>query len=201
MVRHFMQSRVGSAGTMLVVNSGGQQEVDSFGDLRPSWDFSLFQPGARAATQSGDMSNFTNGIAELPSQELSELSNITTTFDAASCTLLLHFLETDETKLDLLTEIAKHLRPGSPLALVTLTGDKHEPEFERQLAAWRMNLECWSNETLSKTDIERELDQVRSLPLITQGRLSELMNEAGFEQSTLFYATYFCRGWIALKKS
>lgn len=173
MTRAFFESTLPLESHILLANSGGNKEVEELSPRNSGWKFSHL-----------------NTLRD---------NHRASTFDAAACLFLLHFLPDDGAKLSLLFEIARRLKKGSPFVLVTLTGDRTEPEFARQLAAWKIQLQQSTMNSTTTIDIDSELDSVRNLPLTTQGRISELLGQAGFEQQTLFYATYFCRGWVVVK--
>lgn len=198
MIRNFIISQVGDRGKILVANSGNHLELDAFGSGFPNLTFSVYQAEDCVDPAPNNFSQSNLNLFEM--EKLTDLDSDPRIYDAAICSFLIHFLNDDDTKLEVLKNISNRLKSGSPFILVTCTGDRSEPEFERQLKAWAVNLEENSKIDSTLLNIEQELENVRNLPLITQGRLSELMSAAGFHQSSLFYATYFCRGWVSLKK-
>lgn len=173
MTQTFLKSILPSEAQILLANSGGNKEIEELSPDNPGWKF------AHLNTLYDNQNN--------------------STFNAAVSLFLLHFLADDGSKLTLLSQISHRLKKGSPFVLVTLSGDRTEPEFERQLAAWKIHLLKSAISPTEKVDLEGELESVRNLPLITQGRISQLLSQAGFEQQSLFYATYFCRGWVVVK--
>ncbi|MCL5077525.1 MAG: class I SAM-dependent methyltransferase [Actinobacteria bacterium] len=196
LVHTFLSSHLGTSKTILIANSGGLNETKALQTSNPTWQMAVYQPDD-AATSQNESSNRPDQFSVSGLSSLLLDDSIDQLYDGAFCNLLLHFLD-NETKLKLLKSISSHLKPGSPFVLVTLTGDRAEPEFDRQLDAWKMTLDK-SNGILT-INSEAEANQVKTLPLVTQGTLSKLLEDSGFEQSTLFYATYFCRGWVLLKR-
>ncbi|GIN97276.1 hypothetical protein J6TS1_31460 [Siminovitchia terrae] len=50
-------------------------------------------------------------------------------FDAASCILVLHFIDGEQEKLKLLKSIKGHLKHGAPFVLVSVYGDRDNAEL------------------------------------------------------------------------
>ena len=139
LVNTFLSSHPGTSKTILIANSGGINDITVLKTSNPTWQFTLFQP-EEALNNHNDSSaqlDLDKSSVKVLSYLLSSLSS-DPQYDGAFCNLLLHFFD-DQTKLQLLKSISSQLKPGSPFALVTLTGDHTEPEFDRQLEAWKMN--------------------------------------------------------------
>lgn len=118
-------------------------------------------------------------------------------YDGATCILVLHFLPDDGSKLELLMSISQRLKPGSPLVLVSLYGDKDAVEFQ-------LITEALKKHFLNKGGTPEEFREFQEgfdkIPIVPEDRIKELLNEAGFQQVTHFFTTYHFGGWFATLK-
>jgi len=121
-----------------------------------------------------------------------------TTFDAASCVLVLHFIQGYEEKLSTLKEIYNHLKPGAPFTLVSKYGQPGTIETELQFDLWRS---YWLQHTkLSTSDVAEMENSIRALSFMPEKEILTLLQEAGFIKPSRFFATTLFGGWVCFKK-
>ena len=131
------ENELPSDARVLVVGSGTGTEVATFGAAQPGWTIIGVDPSAemvrmteRRADELGldDRVMIVHGFArDLP---------LTPPYDAATIINVLHFLEDDGDKADLLTSVAERTRSGGLLALVDLHGDPTSDEFRFLMKGW-----------------------------------------------------------------
>ncbi|MEM6644366.1 MAG: class I SAM-dependent methyltransferase [Bacteroidota bacterium] len=115
-------------------------------------------------------------------------------FSFATLLLVLHFLEDDGSKLDLLKQIANRLDPGGKLVLLDITGNREQIQDNLQILKSMIPAEIEQNEVSERLDkIENELYYV------SEERLVELLVSAGFESPTRFFQSSIYMGWVAKK--
>jgi tRNA (cmo5U34)-methyltransferase len=117
-------------------------------------------------------------------------------FDAATLLLVLHFIPDDGAKLALLTDLAKHLKPGSSLVLADLFGPGWGDEWQAQLRIFWRHLQKAAG--IAPADIDKGFAHVdRDIHPVTEDRLTELLAEAGFGPPLPFFRALCFGGWVA----
>ena len=120
-------------------------------------------------------------------------------FDAAMMILVMHFVADGGGKKMLLDAIATRLKPGAPLVLADMFGDRNTPQFKKQEAVWR-NLQLKAG--ADPQEVEKSIRHAaKDTHPITERRLSELLDEAGFEPITPFFRSLMFGGWLVRKKN
>lgn len=126
-------------------------------------------------------------VADLPTFE---------PFDAATLLLVLHFLPDDGAKLELLRDLAKHLKPGAPLVLADLFGPAWNDPWQAELRTYWRHLQRAAG--LSPDAIGKGFEHVdRDIHPVTEQRLGELMAEAGFAPPQRFFQALCFGAWVA----
>ncbi|EON71029.1 class I SAM-dependent methyltransferase [Lysinibacillus sphaericus] len=193
----FYRSNLAEEATFLVLGSGSGNEILQLAEQRPHWSFVGIDP-AEAMLQIAEerLKSLPNKIS-LCRGTILETSLPATKFDAASCILVLHFIETYEEKLATLKEIAKHLKPGAPFVLVSKYGQLNTTETELQFDLWRS---YWLQHTkLSASEVANMEQSIRALSFMPEKDILTLLQQAGFTQPSRFFATTLFAGWVCYK--
>lgn len=178
---------------MLIVGAGGGIELRHFAQARPGWHFTGVDPSSqmlaiarRTLGELSDRCDLVEGtINAAPSGP----------FDGASCLLTLHMIPDDGAKLATLQAIRSRLRPGAPFVVVDHCLDKSDPHFERKLGRYALFA---SDSGAPPEDVARACDGIRQfVPMISREREAQLLAEAGFGDSEIFYAGLLWTGWSA----
>ena len=195
-VHSFLRAHVKDAANVLVVGAGGGNEIVTFGKANPTWTFAGVDP-SEAMLDVAIQKAKNEGIEERVSIHTGTIEQIEfeSTFDGATCLLVLHFIETIEEKLSLLKTVKENLKPGAPFVLVTMFGDQSKPEFDERMNLWKS---IWLDLTnLTLEDVEGMEASVRELSFISAKQIEDLLEQAGFERITQFFSTTLFGGWIA----
>ncbi|WP_339312322.1 methyltransferase [Paenibacillus sp. FSL M7-0896] len=186
---------------LLVVGAGGGQEILKLGLSHPDWRFSgldTSQSMLQAAKQRLEAAG-QPGLLDRVRLHRTEISDwsCARAYDAATCMLVLHFVQGRESKLALLRSIAARLQPGAPLCLSAICGVPGTPAWELQMAGWRLHMlgngiaeEQWQT-------FEQSFGVI-SHPLHAE-EIEELLKEAGFTAVSRFFGAYLIDGWVAVK--
>lgn len=196
MVQSFLRANVKDSANLLVVGAGGGNEIVTFGIANPTWTFAGVDP-SEAMLEVALQKAKKEGIEERVSIHVGKIEQIKfdEKFDAATCLLVLHFVETIEEKRSLLKTVKELLQPGAPFVLVTMFGDQSIPEFDERMNLWKS---IWLDLTdLSQEDVNGMEESVRELSFVSAKQIEELLEEAGFERVTQFFSTTLFGGWIA----
>lgn len=131
-----LSQRVPEQCKLLVVGAGGGNDLIAFGTAFPRWGITGVDPSpemlsiARARVEE-------QGIGDRVETVCGKVEDISAErrFDAATCVLVMHFIEDDGSKLELLKELGKRLNPGAPLIVVNFCGVPGTEEHSQKLAA------------------------------------------------------------------
>ena len=181
---------------LLIVGAGTGVEMIELGTSNPSWRFMGVDPSPdmialarQRVTERGlaERVKLHTGLAhELPPSE---------SYDAATLILAMHFVPDNGEKLRLLRGIAKRLKPGAPLILADLHGDRTSNRFARFIAAWKRRQIALG---MTAEEVEGLFQNILSeTEFIPEERIITLMYEAGFNDIEPFYSTLLLGGWVA----
>ena len=193
------ENELPSDARVLVVGSGTGTEVATFGAAQPRWTIIGVDPSAemvrmteRRADELGldDRVMIVHGFArDLP---------LTPPYDAATIINVLHFLEDDGDKADLLTSVAERTRSGGLLALVDLHGDPTSDEFRFLMKGWEGFMR---HQGLRGTAQEEFLSRLRRGIVYVPGeRLIELCSAASWRLEVTYYRAFLYGGWLLRKQ-
>lgn len=115
-------------------------------------------------------------------------------FDAATCLLTLHFLDTEERRRTA-SEIRRRLKPGAPL----VAAHSSFPQGQDERALWLSRYAAYA--VASGVDPEQAGNARAAidanLPLLSPEQDEAILREAGFSNVEQFYAAFTWRGWVA----
>src|SRR6478736_10310136 len=174
---------------LLVVGCGTGNEIERFVQAPEHWKITGIDPSpemikqASAKLQAYDNVTLIEGL-------LANL-DIERKYGAATLLLVLHFLEDNGNKLNLLKDIAERLVSGATFVILDITGDKNK--IRQNLKVLRFLLP----DGLDEEKISNRLNRIENeLYYISEERLSELCTQAGFESPIRFFQSAIYMGWL-----
>ncbi|HEA16142.1 MAG: class I SAM-dependent methyltransferase [Pseudoalteromonas prydzensis] len=188
-----LKATLGDNAHILVVGSGTGKDIAELAALNPSWHFT-------AQDISTDMLNIGQkrfadlGISDRVKIHVGAVEQLTDTFDAALCLLVLHFVADDGDKKSLLRAVAKQLKPSAQLYLADLM--RPETSFERDAQfslCQQLGLTDIGVERM-KHNFEHEFYPLDRL------RLSELLDNAGYNAPKLYFKALGFSGYVIQKR-
>jgi tRNA (cmo5U34)-methyltransferase len=198
LARHLLRASLSDGARVLVAGSGTGEELVNLGRHNPGWRLTGVDP-------SPDMGRIAqervvrHGLADRVELRTGFVGDLppTPAYDAATAMLVMHFLPDDGAKLGFLRDISHRLRPGAPLILADLHGDKASERFDLFIGAWRLRqLETEMPEDTIEAMLE---DVAANVELVPQDRVLALLAEAGFERAEPFYNALLFGAWISRK--
>ena len=180
-------------GQLLVVGAGGGLETRYLADVEPAWRFVGVDPAsamldlarAVASPVAGDRMTLIHGTAaDAP----------TGPYDGATCILVLGLVADDGSKLSLLEEVRCRLTPGAPFILVDQCIDLSASDAPRRLE--RYGAYALRSGVPAGTVADAKAAVAASTSMVADGRDVELLEQAGFHDTELFYAGMAWRGWV-----
>ncbi|MEC0233368.1 class I SAM-dependent methyltransferase [Paenibacillus kribbensis] len=202
---------------VLIVGAGGGQELITLGGRHETWSFTAVDPSEymldlarRRVTQAGIGSkiSFVAGtLGDLLCIQRNEQSEKQSKqpkqpyenplYDAATCLLVLHFLQGLESKQALLHQISARLKPGAPFCLASINGNPQEPAFSIQMQAWKGHM---LNQGIPLEDWERFAASIGSgSDPVSNTVIQEMLADAGFSHITRYYGAFLVNAWFAVK--
>lgn len=177
---------------VLVLGAGGGLELRALAEAHPRWSFVGVDPAAgmldearRVLGANAARVSFCKGyIDDAPEGP----------FDAATCLLTLHFLDTDE-RTRTARELRRRLKPGAPFVAV----HSSFPQGEGRRALWLSRYGAFALAAgADPSQVEKMCATIDAhVPLLDPEQDEALLRNAGFSDVALFYAAFTWRGWIA----
>ena len=195
LVHAYLRANTEEQANILLVGAGGGNELTAFGPSNPGWTFTAVDPAppmldiARMKANEMDITERVKFIeGTIDSIEGS------TTYDAATCMLVLHFIADVDEKLHLLKKIRQQLTPGAPFVLASMYGNPNDPAFDELFELWKA---YWLDTTdLTEVEVDEMENAVRGLSFIPEEDIVRLLREAGFGNIAKFFTTNMFGGWI-----
>ena len=199
MTHSLLQDSLNEPVKLLVVGSGTGMELISYSQQNPSWSLTGVDPSsemmeiAKSQLENRSLSDrvalYTGYVDGLPKAE---------PMDAATLLLVMHFLADDGSKLKLLKDVASYLKPGAKLILADLHGDKSATYFSQFIRTWQA---LYFSQLDDSARVEAEAKFATSIDnsiyFVSEARIVELLQQAGFTTVSKFYNAFLFGGWIA----
>jgi tRNA (cmo5U34)-methyltransferase len=178
---------------LLVVGCGTGNEIERFVQTSEHWKITGIDPSPEMIKQAGEKLQNYNNVALI--EGLLADFDTEKKFGAATLLLVLHFLDDNGNKLNLLKDIAERLVSGAIFVMLDITGDKNQ--IRQNLKVLRHLLP----DGLDEDQIDNRLNRIENeLFSVSEQRLSELCIEAGFEPPLRFFQSSIYMGWLTRKK-
>lgn len=178
---------------LLVVGCGTGNEIERFIQAPEKWKISGVDPSPEMIKQAAEkFQNYDNVI--LAEGLVTDLS-IEKKYGAATLLLVLHFLGDNGNKLNLLKDIAERLVSGATFIMLDITGNNEQ--IHQNLKVLKLLLPAG----LDEEQVSDRLNRIENeLFPVSEERLSELCEEAGFESPLRFFQSSVYMGWMTKKK-
>lgn len=199
MIQSYYRVQLGENASLLVIGAGGGNELSAWAPSNPKWTFTGVDPSKemlKMAKHKAVELGIENRVS-LIQGKIDDLPRQNSKFDAASCILVLHFIDDVQEKLKLLGSIKDNLKSGAPFVLVSAYGDRDDAEFQDRLNVWKsFFLDAgWES---SKVDemVNGSIMNPMKISIIPENQIERLLAESGFTNITKFYSTGLFGGWI-----
>lgn len=178
---------------LLVVGCGTGNEIERFVKTTEQWAITGIDPSPEMIEQANDKLQTFNNVT-LTEGLVSDL-DVEKKYSVATLLLVLHFLDDNGNKLNLLKDIANRLVSGATFVMLDITGDKNQ--IQQNLKVLKLLLP----DGLDEEQINNRLNRIENeLFAVSEQRLSELLQEAGFEAPLRFFQSSIYMGWLTKKK-
>lgn len=178
---------------LLVVGCGTGNEILRFARSQVEWRITGIDPSPDMIVQAREKLKDCDKV-ELIEGLITDLS-ADKKYNAATLLLVLHFIEDNGNKLQMLKAIANRLVAGAKLVMLDMTGDKQQIRDNLQV------LKLLLPEGVDKQEINERLNRIENkFFTVSEERLSELLQEAEFEKPLRFFQSSIYMGWITQKR-
>lgn len=183
---------------VLVVGAGGTaQEIIAMAALEPTWRFTAVDPSGpmlEAARQQLDA----HSLLERTTLHLGYVEDLAAdaSYDAATMIGVLHHLDGDDAKREILRSTRALLKPGAPLIVA---GNQYA------YASQPLLLEAWANRWrqhgASHDEVKAKLGKILqgADPPHSEAAVQALLHNAGFGDATRFFSSLFWGAWLTCK--
>lgn len=179
---------------ILVLGAGGGLELKAFAGMQPGWRFDGVDPSAEML----QLARTTLG--PLASRVRLHEGYIDTApvgpFDGATCLLTLHFLPRTE-RLETLKQMHVRLKAGASLVVVHHSFPNEGPDQDKWL---QRNAAFAVASGMPSAQAENILALKGRLPVLSPEQDADLLSEAGFTHTELFYCAFTFKGWVAYRR-
>ena len=177
---------------LLVVGCGTGNEIERFVKAHEHWTITGIDPSPEMIKQANEKLQSYNNVTLIEGL-ISDLE-IEKKYSVATLLLVLHFLDDNGNKLNLLKDIAARLASGATFVMLDITGDKNQ--IKQNLKVLKLLLP----DGLEEEQINNRLNRIETeLFAVSEQRLSELLQEAGFEPPLRFFQSSIYTGWLTKK--
>ncbi len=178
---------------LLVVGCGTGNEIERFVNGSENWTITGVDPSLEMLKQAKEKFQHYDNVTLIEGL-ISELDS-KKRYSAATLLLVLHFFEDNGNKLYLLKDIADKLVSGATLVMLDITGAKNQ--IKQNAKVLKLLLPDGIDEKL----VDKRIDRIENeLFAVSEERLSELLQQAGFEKPLRFFQTSIYMGWLTKKK-
>ncbi|GED71898.1 methyltransferase [Brevibacillus reuszeri] len=193
-----MQRESKGAADILIVGAGGGQECVTLGEVHEAWTFTGVDPSSRMleiAEHRVKKAGLEQRVTLIQGSVESILPD--RLYDAATCMLVLHFIQGLAAKQDLLRKTAERLKPGAPLFLSSINGEPGTPSFDLQIRTWVKHMQ---DNGVSLEDTARFSDSFGTVyDPVPAAQVPELLKEAGFGQISSYFGSYLTDASVAIR--
>jgi tRNA (cmo5U34)-methyltransferase len=184
---------------LLIVGAGGGQEIISLGQLNQSWHFTGIDPSESMLAEAS-LRLKEAGILEQTTLLQGTVTDLPQfiQYDGATCMLVLHFIQDEQTKLKMLQEIASRLKSGAMFIMATLSADPSSKIYPILMSAYRSSM---LSAGISEEHWEKFQASIghTSYPEPSK-QIVKWLELAGFEHVTRYFGSYMVEGYVAIKK-
>lgn len=188
-----LRAALPSEARLLVVGAGDGEDLLALARAAPSWTFTALDPEADMIALARERTERA-GLAERISFHVGYTADLDDAgFDAATAILVGHFLPDDGARAGLLADIAAKLKPGGVLACADLMADIS------QSGAYRAWLLAAGLDLAMLAKAEQRMAQ--EFHPVSEPRLAELLERAGFDGPTRLYQALNYGAYLAARGS
>ncbi|NJM19544.1 MAG: class I SAM-dependent methyltransferase [Richelia sp. RM2_1_2] len=193
-----LQANLPADANILVVGAGTGMELVKFGKGNSKWQILGVDPSEKMLTiaQEKIQQHNLSEQVKLFQGYTDDLAD-TSIYDAATSILVMHFIPDDGGKLAFLQSIAQRMKSSSAFILVDVFGEKGTDDFQQIISIIK---EFWQERGIPEAkQIELLETMEQGVYPISETRVLELLQQAGFSKVIRFYTGLWVGGWMALK--
>lgn len=193
-----LQTKLPDETNLLVAGAGTGMELVKFGQGNSKWQILGVDPSEKMLTIAKNKLQH-HGLSEqikLFKGYINDLPEISI-YDAATSILVMYYIPDDGSKLAFLQSIVRRMKPSSTFILIDFFGEKGTDDFQQMISLMK---EFWKEMGIPEAKKAELLEIMnKSLYPVSETRVLELLQQAGFSKVTQFYRGLLIGGWMAMK--
>ncbi|MCJ8280232.1 MAG: class I SAM-dependent methyltransferase, partial [Rivularia sp. ALOHA_DT_140] len=195
----YLNLNIPSKADILIVGAGAGMEIKTLAKFSPHWLFTGVDPSSRMLdiaqfwVERSNLQNRVNLIEGL----ITDVSD-NNLFDAVTCILVMHFVQDENQKLELLKKIYRKLKPGGLLVLTDMVIPSNPQDFKLFKHIYRKHAEFHGESDLKIEQILTTMNT--SVFPISSKQETELIVKAGFNTPVMFFSSLYIQAWFAKKE-
>ncbi|WP_107839125.1 class I SAM-dependent methyltransferase [Metasolibacillus meyeri] len=192
---HLLSIHIPPIQRMLIIGAGGGQELISFSSVLPNCHFTALDFSEPMLARAKERTQQLNTPIDFVLANWMDYE-VTAQFDAASCLLVLNFIEGIEEKARFINKIYHSLKPGAVLFIATMMKDS-EQCMKRQLAAWKNYMQQQEISSEHATKFAETYQD--AYQLLQEDELISLLTACGFTSVSHYFQSFLLAGYICIK--
>ncbi|MEM6755115.1 MAG: class I SAM-dependent methyltransferase [Cyanobacteria bacterium P01_C01_bin.38] len=193
-----LEAKLPNEANLLVVGAGTGMELVRFGKGNSKWQFLGVDPSENMLAIAKDKIQ-QHGLSEQVKLFQGYTNDLpdTSIYDAATSILVMHFIPDDGRKLAFLESISQRMKSSSTFILVDIFGEKGTDDFKDMISLMK---KFWEEAGISEAKTAEILETMeKGVYPISEARVLELLQQAGFGKVIRFYTGLWVGGWMAVK--
>lgn len=196
MVLSILKSHFPTTANLLIVGAGTGMELVQYAQSNLEWQMLGVDPSEKmlAVAQTKIKQYQLSKRVKLVQSYTHDLPSAPL-YDAATSILVMHFIPDDGKKLAFLQSIAQRLKPSATFVLVDVFGNRDSSEF----ACIATYIQTYWQEMGLSTEKRQEIFATvdKGVYPISEARVFEILQQAGFTNILRFYTGLWVGGWVA----
>ena len=184
---------------ILCVGAGTGTEILELATVNPGWTFCAVEPsdsmltGCRAKlTAAGVIDR-----CELIQGKLADVS-ATERFDAVLCLLVLHFIRSQDERVQMLEGMYARLLPNGYLINAEISHDMSAADFPLMMANWKAMHSLAGADEANLVNVENSFRKV--LGVLSPSKTEEMLRNCGFADCLHFFQSLFIHAWVSRRR-
>lgn len=188
---------MGSAKILVVGAGGTAQEIIAMARLERGWRFTAVDP-SEPMLETAKQQLAINNVLERTDVHLGDVEDLAAdeSYDAATLIGVLHHLDGDDAKREILRSVRARLKPEAPMIVGC-----NQYDYASQpllLAAWGQR---WRQHGASLDEVKVKLGKILqgADPPHSEAAVQTLLHDEGFGGATRFFSSLFWGAWLTCK--
>ncbi|WPK13110.1 class I SAM-dependent methyltransferase [Lysinibacillus louembei] len=193
---HLLSIHSPSIQQMLIIGAGGGQELVSFSAHLPNCHFLALDSSKPMLARAKERTRHLNNSIDFVLADWADYE-VTAQFNAASCLLVLNFIDGLEQKIAFINKIYHTLQPHAVLFISMMMKDA-EQCMKLQLSAWKHYMQQQEISTEHATKFEKNYHN--TYQLLQEDELISILTSCGFTSVSRYFQSFLLTSYVCIKQ-